>query len=824
MSLDISIKVDPGNSVAAISKVEAELAKVEGRAIAASNAASTFRRIGEHMQFMANETAKARAAVDNLAQGFKAVADHMRAESLRAVGNAFKGLADQMAREVSVLEQIRGPAREHMLNVEALEKLYKRGSITAAEYTEQLQKSGAVHGPVQKQAAEKGGFLDGLMKGGDAASELAGQLTSIAGPAALASAGIAAIGDELERWGRRTQDTRDATNTILKFHDGIESANAAMGEQRQLSEDLHVNITKTSKAYADVREATDDLGLSSKQMTDITRNLSAALIVDGGSIDGVSAIMEKLRYAQEAGVMGARELKSIWQQSPEVAEMFAKSIGKTYPELMKMAKEGKIGAAQIRTMTVGLSEGGDTMHKFGQRLRGVKEEMEATNTSVYQSMLSMQDKYVEIGETAPQIWERISAATKQNAVDFDLLAKKLQVILTLSRAQGGFATVENLIEKGTKAQGVIDGLKTPLEQYNDKLRDMGKALHQAGIYGKAFNDEINRIHPPEWVDYYKLALDEIEKPELEWAGRIKALDYWLNKGRITIEQYAAAISKLSGFEVHATPGGKLVEGKAREIVDPSAIKDIGSPGAAAEQTEAQRRNFESAMYGQTAGAQNNLVAWAQRRQMIIDGAEATKKWHDELTKTNETAALLGQTLLEGVGSFTDTLVDAANGADVSWSKTLSGIADGLEKMILKALVLEAITGSASGAAGAGIHGGFGGLLGLFGGANGFDARVPGGSGAFLPGFANGGDMLVGGSGGTDSKIAAFRVTPGETIHVRTPAQQQAMQGSAAQPVVNVHIRQDPRDLMAPVASGATDVHLNAWARRNVGLLRTILSK
>ncbi len=52
----------------------------------------------------------------------------------------------------------------------------------------------------------------------------------------------------------------------------------------------------------------------------------------------------------------------------------------------------------------------------------------------------------------------------------------------------------------------------------------------------------------------------------------------------------------------------------------------------------------------------------------------------------------------------------------------------------------------------------------------------------LPGFASGGSFTVGGRGGTDSNIVAFRATKGEAVTIQTP-QQQAMGGSPV--VLNV---------------------------------------
>lgn len=45
-----------------------------------------------------------------------------------------------------------------------------------------------------------------------------------------------------------------------------------------------------------------------------------------------------------------------------------------------------------------------------------------------------------------------------------------------------------------------------------------------------------------------------------------------------------------------------------------------------------------------------------------------------------------------------------------------------------------------------------------------------GLGKLIPGFATGGSFKVGGSGGTDSQLIAFRATPGEMVDIRTPGQ------------------------------------------------------
>lgn len=64
------------------------------------------------------------------------------------------------------------------------------------------------------------------------------------------------------------------------------------------------------------------------------------------------------------------------------------------------------------------------------------------------------------------------------------------------------------------------------------------------------------------------------------------------------------------------------------------------------------------------------------------------------------------------------------------------------------------------------------------------------------GFRTGGEFTVGGSGGSDSQMVAFRATPGEKVSVNTPAQSRALEQGSTAPEVNVPVHivnvQDPR--------------------------------
>ncbi|MDB5422326.1 MAG: phage tail tape measure protein, partial [Brevundimonas sp.] len=69
-----------------------------------------------------------------------------------------------------------------------------------------------------------------------------------------------------------------------------------------------------------------------------------------------------------------------------------------------------------------------------------------------------------------------------------------------------------------------------------------------------------------------------------------------------------------------------------------------------------------------------------------------------------------------------------------------------------------------------------------GGGGGFNISAIGSTiGSWLtkiPGFATGGEGMVGGSGGIDSKVVSIRATPGELINVRKPGQDRGTGGGS----------------------------------------------
>lgn len=140
------------------------------------------------------------------------------------------------------------------------------------------------------------------------------------------------------------------------------------------------------------------------------------------------------------------------------------------------------------------------------------------------------------------------------------------------------------------------------------------------------------------------------------------------------------------------------------------------------------------------------------------------------------------------GAFTDmtnAIVNFAKTGKFSFSQLAASILESLLKLSTNALFgqfAQLLLGNFGGA-----KSGLGGIQTTGTASAGIFSGLP--SLGSLFGFATGGNFTVGGQGGTDSQIVAFKATPGEMVNVQTPGQQNAANqpATATPPPINLRI-------------------------------------
>lgn len=104
----------------------------------------------------------------------------------------------------------------------------------------------------------------------------------------------------------------------------------------------------------------------------------------------------------------------------------------------------------------------------------------------------------------------------------------------------------------------------------------------------------------------------------------------------------------------------------------------------------------------------------------------------------------------------------------------------------------------------------------------------GGVGGFLGGLfglQNGGSFMVGGSGGPDSQLVAFRASPNERVDVSTPGQQRQRGGETTvvqAPAPNVLVQITPNDITSALSGNEGDDFLVQGIQRNARSVRQVL--
>jgi TP901 family phage tail tape measure protein/lambda family phage tail tape measure protein len=246
-------------------------------------------------------------------------------------------------------------------------------------------------------------------------------------------------------------------------------------------------------------------------------------------------------------------------------------------------------------------------------------------------------------------------------------------------------------------------------------------------------------------------------------------------------------------------GAALRETHTRLVANSAAKKEnaAASRGLAGEEenlrsAHSRTRDVLDGIFGQQQDALANIATlnrlFSEGKVSVSEYADQLQRMRGQLLQNDQTlkggllkglnqvaegATRLGDAVAQSVSNAFSTASDAIADFAVTGKFSISDFANSILRDMTK-LASNAIFGSL-----------INGLLGGIGGpALGGAGALGGGGLGSLFGFAGGGSFRVGGSGGTDSKLVAFKATPGEMVDVRTPGQSMGRGGGTTVNVFN----------------------------------------
>lgn len=863
MSFVFDIEADPSKANRAIDDVTKGLASIEKVA------------------------AKAGLAVDDIFEANNGWLVDAKGQFL-AAGKGVESMSDALRREIKLLDQIRGPARELQFNMSAIKSLYDRGAISLAEYTRELAKYTEQANRAAKASATQAANTIGLPGGAKAAAPAAGGggglgvIGKLGGAYAAMSAGkeILELGDTYTNLENRLKMVATAQYPV----------NELMERTKQIAQNTRSDWATTAESYTRLRKATETMGVSTERALNMTELLSMAMQTSGATASEASAGTLQLMQAMRAGYLMGDEFRSVSENMPDIMDALSKSMNMPIGQLKKLGAEGKITTAQVVT----------AIESAEKAIRG--NFAKSTATAAQQWVMFKN----ELVDAAGQFLKQTQLIPRLSAVLKELISFLKPVVKVVGDFVGAIFDIKDAIDGALDKLGpfgtAIKMAFSPIESAKVALSALGsvfsgpslmegfeafkvKAWKEGTEEGRKFNAmmqvqlEIIRqigMSAPSTAQALTNMMDPWSDKRNFLGRSVDQVTSLLGHANKVIEEQtkkwgenakaAAAAAKAARNAAGAFGGGadrRIIErmfGVMNPELQPAGGEYTGAPDFEVDQDlakvaaafesvarPAQKYNLELSriselqalvsddVYSQMLGdlrqkyvelspiekynqGLRELDELSIATTMSIEEYDrALSKLRQSYLQTSEYGRTFAGGLERGLRSVASEMTDIGGLVESAMKNAFSGIEDALVDLVttgkasfrdLANSILADLTRIIIRQA---LVAGFG----------------PSGLG-ILPGFAQGGAFRVGGAGGTDSQLVAFRASPNETVTVETPAQRRSRQegggGNGGQVVVRPIIVTDANQAIAAMDSRRGERMIVNAISKNQRMVRGHISK
>lgn len=553
-------------------------------------------------------------------------------------------------------------------------------------------------------------------------------------------------------------------------------------------------------------------------MADFTINVVVESDEAVKGIDEVDGSIAKLGESEDALSKFIADANNSLEKQGQTSKKNSKEFGVAGQAVDKFSKKIKAIPGDIGKFAAGALTG----VLAGFAIQAIGKLFEPPSREDIERVANANEELVFMGQNLTKLAQDrlVGMKLEEHAARIDerqsgIRAKALEDAMSIKRAEEALRiTKQSLLDDLRKGQiswldysRAVANAKKNLDDANGTTKAAMQAQAQliamlkevTGIATKASEEAVERRK--KGAEAFKQMRDEAhalrdEFDPLGAAGRELAatqdlVSRVMANGRTKVLSLADAYNILEGAEAKFNAARVVARGGG-QLVDVDFDEQVDAAKAANEERRADdRRNYENSV---------ELMERRGEKQKELDDTlkERNKQAVKDLAAQREAQA---QALAGFFAPASNALTDLVMKGEADWGAMVDSMIRDLVRLAAEAAILNLFRG----ATGAPVGGQGTGLGALFG-------------------MAHGGQFTVGGSGGTDSQVTAFRSTPGEQVTVTTPAQQQAM-GQQAAPVVRQKIVNviDPRMAVDAMSSSegerVTINHIRANASAIKALLR-----
>lgn len=563
---------------------------------------------------------------------------------------------------------------------------------------------------------------------------------------------------------------------------GIKSVIDLGDEMNDLSQKVGISV----KDLATWKLAAEQSGTSLESVAKGVKGLSQYMVQNS----------DKLR---EAGITATDangalvQLADLFNAMPDGVEKTALAVqlfGKAGMDMIPMLNLGSQGLDEARKKAEDygkkMAELAPQADKFNDALRELKLQSELTGISFTGRLIDPMTKAAEAIKDARSGAEGLYSAMKklQELTNsgplsvFGLVAAGADIAIPRSKGYTGPKNSAGLpmsdleqFDAATEAymaDAPARAAAAEARKRAGKLLDKGATGEKAAKSVGSVNDYSARVNEAVAGAINSSAV--VKSREL--AAQIEALDKLFFDAGLDMDIYTSAMQKLTG----QTDKASKEAGRLAQLLE-------ATPTAKLEET---RKDMEL-----LAGA---LEAGHISEEQFIEATQARLGTLGQAVKEVDSFARdMGLTF---ASAFEDAVIGGKSLQDV-----VRGLGQDIERIILRKTVTEPLGNAVADMVKGSSFGGSGGLLGGI---------------KNLFGFASGGAFTVGGSGGTDSQLVAFKATPGEEVTVRTPGQQGGGNAIVINQSISVDSRSDQASIMQAMVAAKNAAIAEIFERQRRG--------
>ena len=501
------------------------------------------------------------------------------------------------------------------------------------------------------------------------------------------------------------------------------------------------NLQAGIEIFSRISLVRQDIKATTAEMLQFTDTVQKLGIVSGASGDALKFGLTQLGQSLSSDIVRAEEFNSIMENIPAVGKAIADQFGISTGQLRRLVIEGKVLSKDVFSAILNATDEANAKFEqmpmtvgraFGELKIRIMEIVEGFNEATGATELIVGGLGV-VGDTLAALVNVVEGYVYVFKALFDTIIGAI-----MTGIQAAIQGVQALVNAGIRAKNFFSTDDTAEVNWTDGLtaRDVSNAATESSTNnmrkaGKSFSAAADNT----------LGIFGLSDKDFEVADKVET------KTRDISENYKKMAENLSD-------ANKEAEKHAKQVA--KVLSDLEF------RNQQMGRSIEDQeLYNQLRQANVDIDSVAgQKIAVLVDEYNNLKEETEQLKRVTDSLA----------DAFGKAFEDGITGAE-SFGEVMFNLAKDIQKLFIQEMIsgpLKGLFGDLMKGGWSG--GGLGGLLSIFSGGGGMTDGGGFDMLSMFDGFATGGSFRVGGQGGTDSQLVAFRASPDETVSINRPDQ------------------------------------------------------